>query len=304
MRLLLFMLCPIAMIAQSRAVYDINVTTIWTSSEHTWVPGNAHWSDLIGATHNTPNAFFQVGQLATVGIKDVAELGLNTEITNEVNAAISGGTADQLLQDGFFPNVGHGDNAGFTNVTVDENFPLVTLVAMVAPSPDWFIAANSINLRSGNPSIRNGWKDTFTIDLFAYDAGTDSGNNYDALDVITNPFQPISLITGSPINGVRMGTMTFTYKSSALSVNDVQTNNTIRLHPNPATSNQISILNIGSLKSITIYNTLGKEVKSIKNISAVNNYSLDISNISNGIYIIKLLDAENRSTNKKLIINR
>ena len=43
--------------AQSVANYDVSITTIWNTTDHTSVPGNAHWSDLIGATHNTENEY-------------------------------------------------------------------------------------------------------------------------------------------------------------------------------------------------------------------------------------------------------
>jgi len=86
---------------ESTANYDISLTTIWNSADHTSVPGNAHWSPLVGATHSTANEFVSLGTLATTGIKDVAETGNNTVIKNEINAAISGNQADQLLENGF-----------------------------------------------------------------------------------------------------------------------------------------------------------------------------------------------------------
>ena len=104
---LLFLFCPIIANSQSTAIYDISVTTIWNTAQHTSIPGNAHWSDLIGATHNAANQFMEVNQLASLGIKDVAERGVNTAITNEINAAIANNLANQLLQDNFSPYAGN-----------------------------------------------------------------------------------------------------------------------------------------------------------------------------------------------------
>lgn len=164
--------------SQSTATYNISLTTIWNETDHTSVPGNAHWSALVGATHNTENEFFELGVVSpnTNGIKDMAELGANTNFMNEVNTAISNNKADQWIYDGGVDSAIGTFN--INNLQVSENFPLITLVSMVAPSPDWFIGLNSINLRSGNDAINNGWKDTFTLDVFAYDAGTDDGVDY------------------------------------------------------------------------------------------------------------------------------
>ena len=171
---------------QASAKYDITVTTIWNVMDHTSVPVNAHWSPLVGATHKNVNDILEFGVTApmTDGIKNVAESGTNGNFHAEVDTAILAGNANQYLLQGFSPFAGNNSTAAMKNVTVSEDFPLITLVSMVAPSPDWFIAVNSMNLRSGNPLINNGWKDTFTVDVFAYDAGTDSGTDYGSANSI------------------------------------------------------------------------------------------------------------------------
>ena len=162
---LVFFLIAQLSLSQSIATYDISLTTIWNATSHTSVPGGAHWSDLIGATHNTANEFMEIDQNASLGIQNVAEMGNNTEITNEINDAITAGNADQLLQDGF-PD-GAISTAGFSGKVISEDFPLITLVSMVAPSPDWFIAINSLTLRSGNNSVNNGLE-SFCIQFVNY----------------------------------------------------------------------------------------------------------------------------------------
>jgi len=87
---------------------------------------------------------------------------------------------------------------------------------MVAPSPDCFIAVNNLDLKFGNPSINNGWKDIFTMDIFAYDSGTDSGTNYTSANMVTVPRISIAKVSRFPINKNKMATITFTYNSSTL----------------------------------------------------------------------------------------
>ena len=284
--------------SQSTATYDISLTTTWNVTEHSSVPGNAHWSDLIGATHNTANEFVELGQLATVGIKNVAESGSNAAITSEINAAITAGNANQLLQNGF-STFGAISSAGFTDIIVSEDFPLITLVSMVAPSPDWFIAINSLNLRNDS---NTDWKNTFTVDVFTYDSGTDSGTNYTSGNQVTNPAQPISMINGFPVNGNKMATITFTLKS-VLSIDDFNSVDSINIYPNPSRG-IISITNTINLNTIEVYNVLGNLVKQVnlENNYNINKFNLNLTDLNSGIYITKLIDNQGKSKTQKLII--
>ncbi len=288
--------------SQSIGTYDISLTTIWNSTDHTSVPGSAHWSPLIGATHNTADEFVSLGTNATTGIKDVAEFGSNGVFTTEINNSITASRADQLLNDGFSPFAGNNSIAGFTDVTISEDFPLITLVSMVAPSPDWFIAINSLNMRSGNPAVNNGWKDTFTMDVFVYDAGTDDGVDYSSVNAQSTPFVPVSMITGFPINGNRMATVTFTYKSSTLGIDDVSAIENVKVYPNPA-KDVLTITNtLNIIDSAELYNVLGKRVTTVTSISN-NDLKMNVSNLRGGIYILKLRNQEGDTSSRKVIIN-
>lgn len=296
----LFFLISSTCFSQSTATYDISLTTTWNATEHSSVPGNAHWSNLIGATHNTVNEFVEIGQNASLGIKNVAETGNNVAITSEINSAISAGDADQLLQDGFDPFAAI-SSAGFTDVSVDENFPLITLVSMVAPSPDWFIAINSLNLRN---DTNTDWKDSFTMDVFAYDAGTDNGTDYSSSDSATVPVDVVSMITGFPINGNKMATITFTFKN-VLSTDELASVNNILIYPNPA-KQILTLSNIQNidLKTFEIYNIIGSLVLQVNfnNLSFENSFNLNVKDLNKGIYLTKLIDGNNKTKTQKLII--
>ncbi|MFG6687694.1 spondin domain-containing protein [Mariniflexile sp. HNIBRBA6329] len=289
--------------SQSTATYNISLTTIWNETDHTSIPGNAHWSALVGATHNTENEFFELGVVSpnTDGIKDVAELGNNTNFMSEVNTAISNSKADQWINAG-----GIGSAIGtFTinNLQVSENFPLITLVSMVAPSPDWFIGVNSINLRSGNNSINNGWKDTFTLDVFAYDAGTDDGTDYASANAVSNPRVGVFKITNAPINGNKMGTITFTYNSSTLSTLSNNPIDNIKIYPNPA-KEQVTVSNLQNinLKSIHIYNVLGHLVKDMSSNQNSPSIEINLTGLNKGMYLLKLNSIDGRNKTIKFIV--
>jgi hypothetical protein len=54
------------------------------------------------------------------------------------------------------------------------------------------------------------WINSATIDLYAYDAGTDSGLDYTSPNQDSNPQDPIAVINGAPFDGVQVGTFTIT----------------------------------------------------------------------------------------------
>ena len=283
-------------IAQSTATYDITFQSTWNAAEHSSIPNNAHWSNLVGATHNIENEFVQLGENATLGIKNVAEFGSNDAFRNEVEAAINNGNANQWLQQSFAPFAAISSST-LMDVELNEDFPLLTLVSMIAPSPDWFIAVNSLNLRNAS---NDGWLNTFTIDVFAYDAGTDDGSNYGSPNSANTPV-PVSMINGFPINGNKMGTLTLTLKS-VLSINTSDFNNTIKIYPNPS-NGVITIKNNSAieLNSISVYDILGNQVQ-IKQLIASSDQSLDLTNLTKGIYLARIESVNGQVKTQKLII--
>jgi hypothetical protein len=184
--------------------YDVVFESIWSANTHpASFPTNPHFSGLIGGTHGDDVTFWAEGSLASYGIKQMAELGSKTPLDFEVEAAILAGTADGLLSGG-----GISPSPGNVELTFDVSvdFPLVTLVSMIAPSPDWFVGVSSLSLLEDGS-----WLSSVVIQLFAYDAGTDGGVIYTSPDEETDPRADISLITVSPFDvASALGTFTFT----------------------------------------------------------------------------------------------
>ena len=294
---LIFLLISHTIIGQSIATYDITFTSTWNAMDHSSFPSGAHWSDLAGATHNNNIMLFALGELATTGIKNVAEIGDNGVYEDEVDAAILAGDADQWLRKSFSSEPDA--FATLSDVSVSEDFPLLSLASMVAPSPDWFIGINSLNLRNASD---DGWKDSFTMDVFAYDAGTDSGTDYTSADQITTPFQPISLISGFPINGNKMGTLTVTLKS-VLGTDDFDGLNTVKVFPNPTQGN-ITISNIENknVNTVQIYSILGQLASNIDVKSGITSMDINLETLHSGIYLLKINTVEGTSKTQKLII--
>jgi hypothetical protein len=79
-----------------------------------------------------------------------------------------------------------GDGKVHTEFTIDCMHPLVSVISMIAPSPDWIVGVHDLLLcRQGD------WVKEYHADLFAYDCGTDSGESYTSPNAPENPHQII-----------------------------------------------------------------------------------------------------------------
>ena len=194
-------------VSEQTARYRATFQAVWNSTTHPQdYPGGAHWSGLVGGTHNASVSFWEPGQLASPGIKSMAEFGGQSTLLGEVAAAIQAGAAEHQLSGG---GIGGGSGSSSLTFDVSRDFPLVTLTSMIAPSPDWFIGVR------GESLLANGdWVESKVIQLHLYDAGTDAGASYASSNQPENPFVPVSQIQGFPaeVDGMltAFGTMTFT----------------------------------------------------------------------------------------------
>ncbi len=177
---------------EATATYTVTFQATWSASTHpSSFPGNPHFSGLIGGTHNNA-VIWQTGALASTGIKNMAELGAKTALQDEITELINAGTAGSVLSGG-----GITRSPGSIELTfeIHSDYPLVTLVSMLAPSPDWFVGVSGLSLRESGQ-----WRDEVTAPLAVYDAGTDSGAIYTAANAATTPPEPIAALTSSPFD--------------------------------------------------------------------------------------------------------
>lgn len=175
-------------VVRYRAVFDAT----WSAQTHPQdFPSNAHFSPLVGGVHTQGAVFWSVGELASQGIENMAELGATSTLVAEIQAEAANGQASPGTI------VGSGiSSPGITSVQFDvtREFPLLTLVTMVAPSPDWFAGVGGLPLLLGGR-----WRDGLVVTLIAYDAGTDSGTTFTSPDADTNPAEPIFVIRTPPL---------------------------------------------------------------------------------------------------------
>jgi len=174
------------------AKFQLTFNSTWSAATHPdMFPGNPHFSGLIGATHNQNGQLWEPGTLASPGIESMAETGSKSPLMDEIQQAIQMGWADGLISGG-----GIGLSPGSVSVEFETSatHSLLSLVSMIAPSPDWFVGVHGVELRPGGK-----WIDTLTLELAPYDAGTDSGTTYTSPNAEPAVHNPITTLVSAPV---------------------------------------------------------------------------------------------------------
>jgi hypothetical protein len=180
--------------ADSVASYTVMFTSTWSATTHPvdFPATSAHFSGLIGATHDARLRFWRTGELASPGIQAMAELGAKSPLEGEIAAGMAAGMVQyELSGEGIRPSPGE----VVLEFSISSTHPLVTLVSMIAPSPDWFVGVADLSLLD-----HGGWTDSLTVPLYGWDAGTDNGITFTAPDAPSSPHVPISALTGGPFS--------------------------------------------------------------------------------------------------------
>ncbi len=174
-------------VCSSTATYRLTVTNNWTPTTHPiGYPQDAHFSWVGGGTHSGSETFWQLGGISSLGMEQMAETGVTTMLLDEITAA---GGSTLNWRHWFCPDNTMHFNCRDTIVefTADSSQHFLTLVSMVAPSPDWFVGVSGLNLMDASGD----WKTSISIPLAMYDAGTEEGVNPTLTNPETTPFEPI-----------------------------------------------------------------------------------------------------------------
>ena len=158
---------------EENAKYKITFKGNWTQSgNHPRValPGIAHFSPIIGAVHNDSAKVWKAGDKATAGFTVVAELGQTAKFSKELKKQKGGAVSSLINGSG---NIDPTSTDVIKNVRLSKSHHLVSLATMIAPSHDWFIGVSNLSLLDENGS----WKDKVEVELVAYDAGTELGED-------------------------------------------------------------------------------------------------------------------------------
>jgi hypothetical protein len=88
--------------------------------------------------------------------------------------------------------------------------------------------------------------------------------------------------------------------SGGTGLTDVDVFKGVNLYPNPVHGNHLKIENLNEVTDIQIYNITGQLIQHIPAVTG--NTTVDVSNLSNGLYILKMQNGKNVRTEKIQII--
>ena len=188
----------------SEATYSLTFRGLWTTAVTSGgLPGGAHFTRLIGGVHNSGVTFLRDGGRATAGVEFMAELGGTSTLASEVRAA--GADALAVLLGG--GSIGPTGSSTIDSVTLATDHPRVTLLAMIAPSPDWFVGVSGLSLLDEQGE----WMASRTINLYPWDAGTEDGAEFSLSNPATRPQGVITSIRGrGKFSNEPIASLTFT----------------------------------------------------------------------------------------------
>ena len=198
---------PVAPV-RSAATYSVTFQGTWTTTVTSGgLPSGAHFTTLIGGVHNAEVTFLREGGMASAGVESMAELGRTSTLASEVQAAQP--NALSVLQ-GSGGNIGPASSSTISTVTLTTDHPRVTLLSMVAPSPDWFVGVSGLSLLDG----QGDWLASRSVDLYPWDAGTEEGAEFSLSNAATSPQGVITSLLGvGKFSNAPIATLTFTRQS-------------------------------------------------------------------------------------------
>jgi hypothetical protein len=193
--------------AAQDAEYEVTVTGLWTGDRFPLEYPQAglltgpHFSGVIGASHNGHFDLFRAGMQPTPGLERLSEEGKHSPLDNEIKAAIAAGTAGVLFESDPIKDFG---KTVTSKVRVSTEYPAVSAVAMIAPSPDWFAGVSDVSLLEGGAFVAEK-----TVELYAYDSGGDDGATYGASDKDANPKKATMAASAKHFGGKPVAKITF-----------------------------------------------------------------------------------------------
>jgi len=178
---------------ETTATYRLTFDASWSRTSHPYqFPFDARWSPVVGLTHNADGSLFETGATASQGIINMSQTGSRDPLNDEIDAVIATGVGEFRIN--ALTRVNPSPDTITTTFTVSESHSLVSLVSMIAPSPDWFVAMRDVDF------FENGeWVESKTIEFSPYDSGSDDGETFASPNLATAPLQGITALTDGPL---------------------------------------------------------------------------------------------------------
>ncbi|SDH05255.1 T9SS type A sorting domain-containing protein [Winogradskyella thalassocola] len=286
---------------------DIYIAVVGT------LPGIYKYTDtnLAPCTVNIPDANFKsylVGNTA-INTNGDAEIQCSEAIAFTGLISCSGQSISDLTGIEAFVNLTalHANDNQLTSIDLSNNTVLETLFASLNNLTTLDVSSNTIleqlSLFSNSlTSLDVSTNSALTLlvvgqnDLTSLNVANGNNSNFSNFEANGNPNLTciqVDNVAYSDSNWTDIDTQTSFSTNCSLSVNDFNLNS-ISLHPNP-TATILNIEMTQNIKQVSVYSMLGKEVLKTRN------KQIDVSRLSNGVFLIKIEDENGNVSTKRFI---
>lgn len=174
--------------ACDEAKYELVFEGLWSRFTHPDdFPDNywsAYFSDIIGASHSNEFRMWNLDSYATEGVKELAESGSTKKLESELKQVSSKTRTIIKARELRYPTLNSKTSAVFRT---DRQHHLVSILSKLGPSPDWMVGVSGLELCQNDCS----WATHRIVNLYLWDAGTDSGTTFTSPDIPTRPQEKI-----------------------------------------------------------------------------------------------------------------
>lgn len=180
--------------ACDEAKYELVFEGLWSRYTHPDdFPENyllAYFSDIIGASHSNEFRMWSPDTFASEGVKELAETGATKKLESELKQVSSKTRTIIKARELRYPTLNSKTSAVFRT---DRQHHLVSILSKLGPSPDWMVGVSGLELCQSDCS----WAVQRVVNLYLWDAGTDSGTSFTSADWPTRPQERIHPFSGS-----------------------------------------------------------------------------------------------------------
>lgn len=176
----LFLLCATISSASGLcagfAIYNVTFTNFLTFENFGDLPGfpteGLVCSPLAGVTHSNRQSFLTVRGFASRAVEDIAEIGNNNRFIRRANRLAPRGTVNTVVDAGVVTKPGSS-----LSIVVLRNCgtTFLTVLGMIAHSPDWIVQISNMNLFDGESGD---FVSNLSGALIACDTGVDDGSEF------------------------------------------------------------------------------------------------------------------------------
>jgi len=179
--------------ACDEAKYEVIFEGLWSRHTHPKdFPSNewqTQFSHMIGASHSIDYDLWKYGEHASPALQMLAETGQTKKL--EIDMKRFSKNIRSVIKARGLQQRSNVVGRTFAVFRMDATKHLLSLVSKIIPSPDWIVGVSMENLCLSNGS----WVDSRIVDLYPWDAGSNSGLSYQDAGEETQPPEAIHRIT-------------------------------------------------------------------------------------------------------------